>query len=122
MAGPTSTKEALQAQMLEDVDGLLTRLERLESGLSIAIAEATKDAAGKALLATRLSFEEVLDRQSMELIDSGRLAAREIKQALTAGYTRNKIAGSLQPFFLHMALSLVGGVAGGLVVLMLQSK
>lgn len=120
MASPTTTKEALQMQMLEDVDALLTRLEKLQVDLARDIAEATQDATGKALLAARLGFEESISKQRHEIIEAGQQAAREIKSALS---TPTAVAitphGKLKHGLLRIAIILAAGFAGGAGVLLL---
>jgi hypothetical protein len=79
----TSAREALMAELLQDVDVLLQRVERVHEELPGLIEQATKDAAGKAFLVARLNLETVIDQQAQKLTDAGRHAAALIGNQLT---------------------------------------
>jgi uncharacterized protein (DUF885 family) len=81
----TSAREALMAELLEDVDTLIQRLERVHEALPGLIEQATKDAAGKAFLAARLNLETVIDQQAHKLTDAGHHSAALIGNQLNSG-------------------------------------
>lgn len=71
---PLNAREALVAEMLKDVDALLTRQEQVGQTFGAAVSEAVQDAAGKAFLATRMNMEATLK-------DAGRQLLGDVKQA-----------------------------------------
>lgn len=76
-----SAREALIAQLLEDIDALITRLETVDQELRARIEVAVRDAAGQAFLRARLELEAVIDQQTDKLGTAGRHAAALIGQA-----------------------------------------
>ncbi|HID7197793.1 TPA: hypothetical protein ACXHSK_005229 [Klebsiella pneumoniae] len=82
---PTTVREALMAELLEDVDTLIQRLEKADSTLAERVEHATADAAGKAFLSTKLSFESLIDAQAEKLTDAGRHSAALVGNQLNKG-------------------------------------
>lgn len=78
----TRAHEAIMGELLQDVDGLLKRVEQLENTLPDRIGQATKDATGKSFLTARLNFESMVAEQERRLIDAGRTAAATIGNQL----------------------------------------
>jgi hypothetical protein len=81
----TTAREALMAELLQDVDALVHRFEQAEQALAGKIEKATTDAAGKAFMAARLNFESVIDKNADKLIGAGRHAAAQIEAQLNSG-------------------------------------
>lgn len=113
---PTTSAEALQTQFLEDMDALLTRLERLQENLSDDIVDATN----KSLLAARLNFEESISKQRMELHRTGKEAATEIRESLNH-VQRNMLPAAQRgrSLVLLLLISSAAGIAGGAIVSLL---
>ncbi|MGZ5198248.1 MAG: hypothetical protein ACXWC4_00625 [Telluria sp.] len=83
----TNAREALMAELLQDVDTLVSRVEHVHETLPGLIEQATKDAAGKAFLTARLNLESVIDQQAHKLTDAGRHAAALIGTQIVNGAT-----------------------------------
>lgn len=117
----TSAREALMAELLQEVDALVQRVERVDETLPAKIEQATKDAAGKAFLTARLSLETVIDQQAQKLTDAGRHAAALIGNQLTGG-AADLVAASERLerrgrafVILATSLALCAGLAGGFI-------
>ncbi len=52
----STAREALMAELLQDVDAIVRRFEQADEALSGKIEKATTDAAGKAFLAAKLNW------------------------------------------------------------------
>jgi len=120
MAGNVNNaREALVAQLLEDIDGLVSRLENVQGEIAGKIEQSTKDAAGKAFLAARLSFETMIRENERKLIDAGRYAAAQIGIQFNAGTTGTVAANQAlthkgRALVVWCAVfALVAGIAGG---------
>jgi hypothetical protein len=72
---PTTVREALMLELMQDVDALVRRVELMDETLAQRIEQSTKDASGKAFLAARLNFESMIEQQAVKLTDAGRHAA-----------------------------------------------
>ena len=75
---PTTAREAMVAQMMEDFDAIVRRLEQVDADLAAKTSEAVRDAAGKVLLQTQLNFESMMEEQRNALVQAGREAAARI--------------------------------------------
>jgi tryptophan synthase beta subunit len=127
---PTSIREALLVEVMQDVDQLLARLEAVKEGLASQVAQATKDAVGQALLASRLAHGQMIDEKGAKLMAAASGAAAEIEGATIAGATRLVAAGARVErgatrilVWLTCAMlgaGLIGGVVGVLVVRWLE--
>lgn len=82
---PTTQREALAVQMLEDIDSLVRRLDEVSGELRANCETAISDAAGKALLQTQMNFEAVLERGQGDLLQAARAAAAKIGNELNRG-------------------------------------
>ena len=108
MAGPQTAREALLAELLGDVGGLLDRMEVLK----VDLPEVADDAADKIKAAgasSAAAIQSATDRAEVRIGDalsSLQTAARYAKAAATV------VAGSARRFAL---LALLTGVAGGAV-------
>ncbi len=108
MAGPQTTREALLAELLGDVGGLLDRMEVLK----VDLPEVADDAADKIKAAgasSAAAIQSATDRAEVRIGDalaSLQTAARDAKAAAAV------VAGSARRFAL---LALLTGVAGGAV-------
>lgn len=117
----TTAREALMAELLQDVDALLRRVEQLDQGLSARVEQAVKDAAGKAFLSTKLTFESTISEQERKLVQSaqragaqlGSLLGSQTAQLVAVGATLKQ--GALRAFLLVMGGALLGGVLGGFI-------
>src|SRR5437868_4729052 len=81
----TSAREALMAQLLEDIDDIVQRLEAIDAGLAARIQRAVGDAAGQAFLRARLDFAATIAEQERRLTDAGRHAAALVGNQLREG-------------------------------------
>lgn len=122
MANPvTSAREALMAELLQDVDSLIQRLERVHEALPGLIEQATKDAAGKAFLAARLNLEAIIDQQAHKLTDAGRHAAALVGNELNGQAAELvRASGELATkggrlILLSAFVALIVGVVGGFI-------
>lgn len=117
----TSVREALMAELLQDVDILVRRLEQADESLAGKIDKAATDAAGKAFLAFKLNFEAVLEKDAEKLVEAGRYAAAQIGNQLCA-HTAKMVAAKAalerraQSFvLLLMGVAFAAGAAGGYI-------
>jgi hypothetical protein len=117
----TNAREALMAELLQDVDTLVSRVEHVHETLPGLIEQATKDAAGKAFLTARLNLESVIDQQAHKLTDAGRHAAALVgnqlnSEAARLASTSEAFARSARRFLLLIAVTaLAAGAIGGLI-------
>jgi uncharacterized protein (DUF885 family) len=117
----STAREALMAELLQDVDALLRRVEQVDQALGGKIEQATKDAAGKAFLAARLNFEAVIEQQAGKLSDAGRHAAALIGNQLNGGASQLVAAnaalqGKARRFLLlAIGLAFLAGAVGGFI-------
>ncbi|MGY2492754.1 hypothetical protein [Cupriavidus sp. CP313] len=109
------------AELLQDVDAMVRRVEQADEGLATKIEQATKDAAGKAFLAARLNLESLIDQQSGKLTEAGRHAAALIGNQLNTGAAQLVAAnaaleGKARRFVLLLAgFAFVAGAVGGFI-------
>lgn len=117
----TSVREALMAELLQDVDTLVRRLEQVDEALTSKIDKATTDAAGKAFLAFKLNFEAVLEKDAEKLTEAGRYAAAQIGNQLgaqTAQLVAAKAALERKAHsfvLLWMGVAFAAGAVGGYI-------
>ena len=114
---PTTAREALAVQMMEDIDALVRRLEEVDGELGAKLDQAIKDGAAKALLQTRLNFESMMETQQVALLQAGREAAARIGNELNRSSTPLILAaGGLRRWFLAFTLTaLVSAIVAGAV-------
>lgn len=121
----TTAREALMAELLRDVDGLIARFEQAEQSLGARVEQATRDAAGQAFLAAKFNFESMIPDQERRLVEAGRHAAALIGNQLSeSGTILNGLAFELQTrrkglLLLVAVVSLMAGAIGALVVVKL---
>ncbi|RMP38507.1 hypothetical protein ALQ24_200079 [Pseudomonas syringae pv. antirrhini] len=121
MAGkdPTTQREALAVQMLEEIDGLVSKLDQVSSDMRTEIEQAIRDAAGKALLQTQMNFESVLERGQLELLQAAKTATARIGNELNRGglallLSTKQLKQRLVQFLIIGVLTAVAaGVGGG---------
>lgn len=75
---PTTAREAMLGQMMDDFDVIVRRLEEVDAALAEKISQAVRDAAGKALLQSQMNFESMMSEQRNALVQAGREAAARI--------------------------------------------
>ena len=114
---PTTAREALAVQMMEDIDALVRRLEEVDGELGTKLDQAIKDGAAKALLQTRLNFESMMETQQVALLQAGREAAARIGNELNRSSAPLILAaGGLRRWFLAFTLTaLVSAIVAGAV-------
>ena len=114
---PTTAREALAVQMMEDIDALVRRLEEVDGELGTKMEQAIKDGAAKALLQTRLNFESMMETQQVALLQAGREAAARIGNELNRSSAPLILAaGGLRRWFLAFTLTaLVSAIVAGAV-------
>ena len=114
---PTTAREALAVQMMEDIDALVRRLEEVDGELGTKMEQAIKDGAAKALLQTRLNFESMMETQQVALLQAGREAAARIGNKLNRSSAPLILAaGGLRRWFLAFTLTaLVSAIVAGAV-------
>ncbi|MGY2172141.1 hypothetical protein [Pseudomonas gingeri] len=119
--GPTTQREALAAQMFEDIDALVRRLEDVSGDMRANCEQAISDAAGKALLRTQMNFESVMAKQQNDLLQAGRAAAAKLGNELhKEGNALVLAAGALRRRIIALAVistlaALGAGLVGGFV-------
>lgn len=75
---PTTAREAMLGQMMEDFDAIVRRLEEVDSELAGKVGQAVRDAAGKTFLQAQMNFESMMQDQRNALVQAGREAAARI--------------------------------------------
>ncbi|AKM33562.1 hypothetical protein AB870_25465 (plasmid) [Pandoraea faecigallinarum] len=109
------------AELLQEADTLVRRFEQADQALAARMEQATTDAAGKAFLAARLSFESVIDKNAAKLTEAGRHAAAQIGNQLNHNAARAVAVNlALERKARRFVLLLVGfafvaGAVGGFV-------
>ena len=112
---PTTAREALAVQMMEDIDALVRRLEEVDGELGTKMDQAIKDGAAKALLQTRLNFESMMESQQVALLQAGREAAARIGNELNRSSAPVMLAaGGLRRWFIaFVATAFVSAIVAG---------
>ncbi|MDY7075099.1 hypothetical protein PshuTeo2_52980 (plasmid) [Pseudomonas hunanensis] len=115
---PTTAREAMVAQMMEDFDAIVRRLEQVDADLAAKTSEAVRDAAGKVLLQTQLNFESMMEEQRNALVQAGREAAARIGNEINRS-TANLVSAQAERRAIRYTalLLLVGAALGAAVVL-----
>jgi hypothetical protein len=117
----TTVREALMAELLQDVDVLVRRLEHADAALAAKLEQATKDAVGHAVLAARLNFESMMDAQAGKLTEAGHHTAALIGNQLNRGAAQLIASNAVlerkaRRFVLLLAVfALVAGTIGGFI-------
>ena len=75
---PTTAREAMVGQMMEDFDAIVRRLEQVDGELAAKIAEAVRDGSGRALLQSQMNFESMMEKERNALVLAGREAVARI--------------------------------------------
>lgn len=108
-----TAREALMAQLLEDVDAIVTRLESLDGEMAARIESAVADAVGRASLQARLDFVAMIGDQQQRLTAAGRHAAAVIgNQLAQEAVAARDTAAAVERAAARLAWRL-GGVAFG---------
>ena len=116
-----TTREALIAELLKDVDALVQRVEACDTKISEKITSATDRAARDALSATRQDFVSTLETVRSKLVMSGKNAAQAISDQLDGRILTltalNKDLRRRTGLYLWLAFvfSVLAGSAGGVV-------
>ena len=115
---PTTAREAMVAQMMEDFDAIVRRLEQVDADLAAKTSEAVRDAAGKVLLQTQLNFESMMEEQRNALVQAGREAAARIGNEINRS-TANLVSAQAERRAIRYTalLLLVGAALGSAAVL-----
>lgn len=115
---PTTAREAMVAQMMEDFDAIVSRLEQVDADLAAKTSEAVRDAAGKVLLQTQLNFESMMEEQRNALVQAGREAAARIGNEINRS-TANLVSAQAERRAIRYTalLLLVGAALGAAAVL-----
>ncbi|MDM9591678.1 hypothetical protein [Pseudomonas asiatica] len=110
---PTTAREAMVAQMMEDFDAIVRRLEQVDADLAAKTSEAVRDAAGKVLLQTQLNFESMMEEQRNALVQAGREAAARIGNEINRSSANLVSAQAERRAIRYTALLLLVGAALG---------
>ena len=115
---PTTAREAMVAQMMEDFDAIVRRLEQVDADLAAKTSEAVRDAAGKVLLQTQLNFESMMEEQRNALVQAGREAAARIGNEINRS-TANLVSAQAErrAIWYTALLLLIGAALGAAAVL-----
>ncbi|EKT4473295.1 hypothetical protein QEM11_004215 [Pseudomonas putida] len=115
---PTTAREAMVAQMMEDFDAIVRRLEQVDADLAAKTSEAVREAAGKVLLQTQLNFESMMEEQRNALVQAGREAAARIGNEINRS-TGNLVSAQAERRAIRYTalLLLVGAALGAAAVL-----
>lgn len=125
--GISTAREALLAELMLDVDGLIGRVEKLDAALAANVEQAIKDASGKAFMAARMGFESMITEQERKLMAAGRNASSVIGTQLSTGVTQlfavnEALERKLWRLVAILAgLSVLGGAVGGAVAVKILS-
>lgn len=121
MKDVTTAREALMAELLLDVDKLVSRIEAVDSDLAHKIEQATKDAINQTLLSTKLNLQSVVTEQEQRLTEAGRHAAAMIGNQLNSGICHIVTANATleskarKLLLILFSLSLIAGTLGGII-------
>jgi len=121
MSHVSTAREALIAELLQDADALVQRLEKVDGALSEKIEKATADAAGKAFLVAKLNFESMIDKNAEKLTEAGRHAAAQIGNQINSGAVQliaanTALESKARRFvMLLVGLAFIAGAIGGFV-------
>lgn len=121
MTNLTTAREALMAELLQDVDNLASRIEVVDQAISIKIEEATQTAIDRAFLSSKFHFEQMVQEQEHKLLDAGHYAAATIGNQMTTGTAQlitvnNSLERKMRAFVLLLAaFSLIAGLLGGFI-------
>ncbi|MEB0013920.1 hypothetical protein QN379_13965 [Glaciimonas sp. Gout2] len=125
--GIATAREALLAELMVDVDGLIGRVEALDASLAVTVEQAIKEASGKAFLAARMGFESMITEQERKLVAAGRNASAAISAQLGTGVTQlvavnEALERKLWRLIALLAgLTVIGGAIGGVVAVKMLS-
>lgn len=114
---PISARDALMAQLLEDVDMLFGRLEAFEG----QYRQGVKDGVGQAVLSARMNFAAMIDEKAGKLTEAGRAAAAQMASqcdgsALRLASATQTLEQRAWRIILPLAaIALVAGILGGYV-------
>ncbi|MGC3103749.1 hypothetical protein ACPTKS_30750 [Pseudomonas aeruginosa] len=75
---PTTAREAMLGQMMEDFDAIVRRLEEVDAELAAKVSKAVGDAAGNTFLQAQMNFSSMIGEQRNLLVQAGREAAARI--------------------------------------------
>ncbi|WP_045762327.1 hypothetical protein [Xanthomonas albilineans] len=118
----TTVREALLAELMQDADAIVKRLEALDVDLAAKIERSSADAASKAFLVSKLRFETMVIENEKRLIDAGRYAAAQIGSELNVAAAPIQAAAGayrhagMRAVAIQFGIALTGGIVGGLVV------
>jgi len=110
---PTTAREAMVGQMMEDFDAIVRRLEQVDAELAAKTSEAVRDAAGKVLLQAQLNFESMIEEQRNALVQAGREAAARIGNEINRNTASLVTAQAERRAVGYTALLLLTGAALG---------
>lgn len=124
---PLSAREALIAQLLQEVDETVSRVEGLRETIGPAVERAVAEAANSAFAKWKMGFEGLVREQAGAISESGRYAAarvgneldgaseRAVAAAVALGGATRKVVVLVVGACLLSGL--VGGVVGGVAAL-----
>lgn len=120
----TRVREALVAQALEDLDGLIARLESLEARLGdllgAKIESVSKTALNAALLDAEMRLRQITKSQTADMMTEGQNICREIRAELMKPHIKaiaNSLDGRVQSFLaLAVSIGILAGGTGGLLI------
>lgn len=114
---PTTAREALAVQMLEEIDVLVRKLDQVSGDLRGNCEQAIADASGKVLLRTQMNFESVIERCQNDLLQAARAAAAKLGNELNRGSTSMVMAadGLKRRTLVLAGVGVLTAVAAGLI-------
>ncbi|MEW4339617.1 hypothetical protein [Chromobacterium vaccinii] len=114
-------REALMAQLFEDIDRVVLRVENVDAELASKVKEACTDAVNQAFLKAKMDLTAVIGENERKLVDAGRHAAAQIGNQLNSGAVQIIAATTMlehktrRLLVLLAGFTLGAGIIGGFV-------
>lgn len=107
----STTREALMAELLIDVDRLLERVSDLDRSLGETIEKSTKDAANKGFLAASLQIKKLTEELEFK-IQEAMLKVQKYQTPSSITDKSLKVPNSRLDSTLHFLMGFLGAVVG----------
>lgn len=110
-----TTREALMAELLIDVDRLLNRIGELDQNLGDTIEKATKEASSKGFLAASLQIKRLTEDLEFKIQDATALIQR-LPLATSTHNNPSSATRSHQQSAIHFLMGFLGAMIGACLV------
>lgn len=123
----STTREALMAELLIDVDRLLTKVSDLDQSLSETIEKSTQAAASKAFLSTTLQLKRLIEELEMTIDQAAARSTKSLALPHSLSNQQNLRRSSFSlsfPYLLALCYgcSLIGLVTGVCMVMLMDGR